>query len=108
MLEEFIFTDSEAVSWRPSTFATGVEVKDLGRANGRAMQLVRFQPGAAFPAHKHTGAEFIYVLEGDLIQEGQPLKRGWASVAPSGTEDADVRSESGCVFLIIYAEEGEA
>lgn len=97
----FICTNSEGISWRPSAFAAGVEVKELGAANGRVMQLVRFQPGAVFPAHQHMGAEFIYVLEGDLIQEGQRLKRGWASVAPSGTGDDVVRSESGCMFLIV-------
>ncbi len=76
--ESFIFTDGKAVAWRPSEFAAGVEVKDLGSANGRAMQLVRFRPGATYPAHSHAGAEFIYVLEGDFAQNGQLLERGWA------------------------------
>ena len=44
-------------------------MKDLGAANGRAMQLVRFPPGAAFPAHKHEGPEFVYVLEGGADSE---------------------------------------
>ena len=101
---DFFFADSEAVEWRASTLAQGVEVKDLGGADGRFMQLVRFPPGAVFPVHRHEGPEFVYVLEGELIQNGRRLTRGWASVARGGTVDDDVRSETGCVFLIIYSE----
>ena len=84
--------------------AAGVEVKDLGAADGRVMQLVRFPPGTVFPVHKHAGPEFVYVLEGELIQNGQRLARGWVSVSAAGTVDEDVKSEKGCVFLIIYSE----
>ncbi len=100
----FSFLDAEATPWRASTFAAGVEVKDLGSADGRAMQLVRFPPGTVFPLHKHVGPEFVYILEGEMIQNGVHLKRGWASVASAGTVDRDVRSEAGCTFLIIYSE----
>lgn len=30
----FFIADSESLEWRASTFARGVEVKDLGAANG--------------------------------------------------------------------------
>lgn len=102
------FTDGGAEPWRPSTFAAGVEVKDLGAANGRAMQLVRFPPGTVFPVHEHAGAEFVYVLEGELIQNGQRLSSGWASISAGGTTDDDVKSDAGCTFLIVYAEEAGA
>jgi anti-sigma factor ChrR (cupin superfamily) len=98
------FRDGESTRWRASIFAAGVEVKDLGAANGRAMQLVRFPPGTAFPAHKHEGPEFVYVLEGELIQNGRRLGRGWASVSAAGTVDDDVRTERGCTFLLVYSE----
>lgn len=68
------------------------------------MQLVRFPPGTVFPVHEHLGPEFVYILEGELIQNGRRLTRGWASVAQAGTVDDDVKSETGCVFLIIYSE----
>jgi len=79
-------------------------VKDLGTADGRSMQLVRFEPGAAFPPHTHPGPEFVYILEGELIQHGRRLGPGWASVAATGSVDDDVRSERGCTFLLVYSE----
>ncbi|MFS2033984.1 cupin domain-containing protein [Polaromonas sp. CT11-55] len=103
-MNEFQFTDSSAVAWRPSTFAAGVEVKDLGSANGRSMQLVRFAPGTAFPLHTHTGPEFIYLLEGVAFQEGQQLSPGWGAVAATGSIDTNFSSPSGCVFLTVYSD----
>ena len=100
----YFFTDAASIPWRASAYAAGVEVKDLGTANGRAMQLVRCGPGVTFPTHHHVGPEFLYILEGEAIQNGQRLGPGWAGVAESGTIDEHFRSEAGCVFLIVYSE----
>jgi len=100
----FTIVDGESAPWRASTFAPGVEVKDLGGANGRAMQLVRFPPGTVFPVHTHRGPEFVYILDGEMVQNGRRLGRGWASVSAAGTADEDVRSDAGCVFLLVYSE----
>lgn len=98
----FRFADSAAMPWQPSSVASGVEVKKLGKANCRAMLLVRFQPGASYPTHRHPGPEFIYMLEGEAAQNGQLLRPGWASVASSETMDVEFTSETGCVFLLVY------
>jgi quercetin dioxygenase-like cupin family protein len=87
--------------WVPSTFATGVFVKNVAVSDGVEMQLVRFEPGAKFPIHTHERPEFIFVLEGDLILSGQRLGPGWASVAAPGSTHADARSEEGCVFVLV-------
>ncbi len=100
----FAFTDARQKPFRPSTAATKVCVKDLGMADGYSMQLVRFEPGAVFPRHVHRGPEFVYILEGELIQCGRRLGPGWASVAATGSLDDDVRSEQGCTFLTVYSE----
>ncbi|CAE6783331.1 MULTISPECIES: cupin domain-containing protein [Paraburkholderia] len=94
--------DSEAVPWQRSAVAPGVEVKNLGTADGRAIQLVKFAPGVTFPDHFHTGPEFIYMLEGEAVQNGEVLSAGWVGIASAGTIDHGFRSETGCVFLFIY------
>lgn len=99
----FIFTDSEAMPWQNSKYAKGVRVKNLGKANGRAMQLVQFEPGATFPTHEHKGPEFVFLLEGDAVQNDCRLTAGWAAVAEQGTIDANFRSDGGCLFLFHYA-----
>ncbi|WP_426116851.1 cupin domain-containing protein [Massilia sp. PWRC2] len=98
------FNDANALAWRPSTFAEGIEVKDLGSSDGQSMQLVRFAAGASFPLHRHRGPEFIYLIEGAAVQEGQALSAGWAAVAATGTTDAYFHSPTGCVFLTVYSD----
>src|SRR5262245_7938347 len=97
-------TNAAALPWKASADVAGVEVKDLGAADGRAMQLVRCGAGVIFPMHRHVGPEFIYVLEGVVIHDGRRFGPGWARVAEGGTLDVDFRSETGCVFLIVYDE----
>ncbi|MFM0161240.1 cupin domain-containing protein [Paraburkholderia sediminicola] len=99
---QFRWSDSNDAPWIPSTLAKGVEVKNLGKANGRAIQLVRFSPGAVFPDHLHTGPEFIYVVEGEVTWNGRLLARGCVGVAEAGTVERGFRSMTGCVFLLMY------
>lgn len=101
-IQEFIFKDDEDLPWIPSKFADGVEVKNLGKANGRALQLVRFQAGASYPSHIHNDCEFIYVLEGEVFQNGHRLTAGSSTVASAGTVDESFVSPSGCLFLLFY------
>ena len=87
--------------WRPSTMASRVFVKDIAVTDGWEMQIVRFEPGARFPVHTHESPEFLFILEGELVQAGRRLGPGWASVAGAGTIDDDVYSETGCVFILV-------
>jgi hypothetical protein len=93
--------NTDDLPWRPSTFARGVLVKDIAVTDGWEMQVVRLEPGARFPIHVHERPEFIYVLEGDLVQAGRHLGPGWASVAAAGSIDEDVHSETGCRFVLV-------
>lgn len=99
----FIYNFHNDLPWIPSKIASGIDVKNLGKANGRFMQLVRFQPGASFPSHVHTDAEFIFVLDGEVRQNGTLLSSGWSAVAQAGSHDHTFTSSSGCTFLLIYS-----
>ncbi|MGB9429673.1 MAG: cupin domain-containing protein [Gammaproteobacteria bacterium] len=87
--------------WKASTFAAGVSVKDVAVTGDLEMQIVRFEPGTRLPLHEHELPEFIYVLEGELIVAGQRLRRGWASIASSGSVHTDVHSDTGCIFVLV-------
>jgi len=87
--------------WRPSKVAAGVFVKDIAVTDGWEMQIVRFEPGTRFPVHTHEHPEFVFILEGELVQGGRRMGPGWASVASAGSIDEDVYSETGCVFVLV-------
>ena len=87
--------------WRPSATASGVFVRDIAVTDGWEMQIVRCEAGARLPAHTHASPEFLFVLDGELIQNGRRLGPGWATVGAAGSVDADVRSDTGCVFVLV-------
>src|SRR4029453_15806317 len=63
--------------WVP-TPVPGVRMKILAldKARDRVTMLVRGEPGATYPAHRHTGPEECYVIRGSLVVEGQLLRAG--------------------------------
>jgi quercetin dioxygenase-like cupin family protein len=65
-----------------------------------ATSLVRMDPGTHFPAHRHGGPEEVFVLEGDLVLEGQKMKPGDYCHAEIGTIHSESYTESGCLFLL--------
>ncbi|MGA9332671.1 MAG: cupin domain-containing protein [Rudaea sp.] len=98
---QLLCVQCDDLPWKPSTFATGVFVKDVAVTDGLEMQILRFEPGARLPLHEHECPEFIYVLDGDLTVGGQRLCSGWASVAGVGSVHSDVHSETGCVLVLV-------
>jgi hypothetical protein len=100
---KYIFADSNSLPWQADPELPGVESKRLGTANGQAMELSRYAPNTAYPAHVHAGPEFVFLLEGSARLAGQWLQPGWSSIGETGTYDEDFLSgEDGCVFLAIY------
>lgn len=99
----FNVLDSNTIDWRPSTYKEGIWVKDLGNSDGYSIQMVRFEKGASFPSHHHPKAEFIYILEGELIQNDKNMSKGFVSISDPLTVDISVDSPSGCMFLLISA-----
>lgn len=91
----------DEVPWEASQLTRGLAVKNIAIAGGMELQLVRMEPGAVIPPHTHALPEFLYVLDGELEIGGQRLARGGASVAAPGSRHVDVRSPSGCTFVLV-------
>ena len=102
---------STDVEWVPlnEPGVSGVSVKVLrfDVAAGRAPTiLLKFEAGATHPPHNHPGGEEIYVLEGDIRLGRDRLQAGdYLYTAPDNKHA--VRSEGGCVVLVIVPEEVE-
>jgi quercetin dioxygenase-like cupin family protein len=102
---------SHSIQWKPlaEPGVSGVSVKVLrfDKDTRRVPTiLLKFDPGAAYPAHNHPGGEEIFVLEGDIALGGDHLHAGdYLYTAPNNKHG--VRSEKGCVVLVNVPEEVE-
>jgi anti-sigma factor ChrR (cupin superfamily) len=100
-----IILDTGKLEWE-RTGVPGVWSKTLYSEHGfpERMRLVKFEPGATFPAHGHPGGEEIFVLEGAWEDEEGVYSRGTWIRNPPRVVHAP-RSHAGCV---IYAKTGWA
>jgi len=93
-----------ALGWRDlvfEPFRPGVEIHWIyrGPESEPSVALLKYQPGAAVPRHRHAGLETIFVLDGSQIDEDGSYPEGSFVFNPAGSEHS-VRSEEGCVVLI--------
>jgi len=87
--------------WEP--LREGIQVLWLwGDARvGPSVALLRYEPGAHVPLHRHTGFELIYVLSGAQSDERGTYSAGSLVINPTGDEHS-VRSDEGCLVLIVW------
>jgi anti-sigma factor ChrR (cupin superfamily) len=94
--------------WRKTPYE-GVEYKILyvDAATKNVTSLLKLQPGAAYPAHRHAAVEQCLVLEG-TVRIGQIiLEAGDFEYANTGTAHAVVESDNGCVLMLISNQDDE-
>ncbi len=68
--------------------------------------LLKFDAGAAYPAHHHPAGEEVFVLEGEVRFGPDPLNAGDYLYTAPGARHA-VFSKTGCVMLFVVPEEVE-
>lgn len=87
------------------TKKVGITYKPLyfDKVSGLLTMLVRMEPGASFPAHRHSRVEQCLVLEGDLIHDEHVYGPGDFTWAEAGTIDPALHTRAGNLLLIIGA-----
>ena len=68
--------------------------------------LMRLEPGSTFPLHRHAGSEEVFVLEGDLIVEGEICYQGdYIRSVPGSTHSP--LTQGGCLLLMKTSTDNE-
>jgi len=101
------------IDWKPliedGVNTTGIFVKTLRydeRAKRSPVILLKFEPGAKYPAHNHPAGEEAFVLEGEVKFGNYTLSAGDFLYTPPNGKHA-VWSKNGCVMLLNIPEEVE-
>jgi anti-sigma factor ChrR (cupin superfamily) len=86
-------------------FREGIAIARLYGAvdHGSSGAVLKYEPGASTPRHRHVGYETIVVLEGTQSDEAGTYRAGDLVVNFPGTIHR-VATETGCVVLIIWQE----
>jgi anti-sigma factor ChrR (cupin superfamily) len=94
--------------WRKTRY-DGVEYKILyvDTETKSVTSLLKLEPGAAYPAHRHAAVEQCLVLEGSVRIGQIMLESGDFEYANAGTDHAVVQSDTGCVLMLISNQDDE-
>jgi anti-sigma factor ChrR (cupin superfamily) len=81
----------------------GVRMKILAidRERDRVTMLLRGEPGATYPAHRHTGPEECYVIRGSLVVEGRLLRAGDFHHAEGASDHDALHTDEGVEVLLV-------
>jgi anti-sigma factor ChrR (cupin superfamily) len=97
-----VHVDTQSMDWQPSPSGT-VWRKRVHRVGppeaGQVTSVVRYEAGAAFPAHDHPGGEEILVLEGVFSDEHGDWPAGTYLLNPEGFRHAPF-SKEGCTLFV--------
>jgi anti-sigma factor ChrR (cupin superfamily) len=87
----------------------GVSVKLLfvDRERATVTTLVRMEPGARIPAHRHLGLEQCLLLEGDLRSGPIEMSAGDFNCSFPGSIHNELTTRGGALFLIVAPERYE-
>jgi anti-sigma factor ChrR (cupin superfamily) len=81
----------------------GVKQKPIwhDKATKRRAVLVRFEPGAKLPRHRHVGDELIFVIEGSNADESGEVMTGDVNFRPNGCEHTVTTKNGATVFALV-------
>jgi anti-sigma factor ChrR (cupin superfamily) len=96
------YIDPSTMDWQPSQFEK-IAMKVLYRdeAKGEMTVLLKWEPGATLPFHKHPEIEQSYVLEGSFSDHDGIARAGQFVWRTAGSMH-ETRSDEGCTILAIY------
>lgn len=104
-----LFSDPAAAAALPwQEFRAGIEIIWLfgTPGGGPASALLRYQPGASAPRHRHRKSEHVLVIQGSQRDAAGVYPAGTLTTNPEGSVH-EVFSDDGCVALLIWEDQPE-
>ncbi len=97
-----IYVDPKNMDWQPSQFE-GIQIKVLyeDKEKGEMTCLLKWEPGAPLPMHKHPEIEQSFVLEGSFYDHDGICRAGEFVWRKPGSFH-QTYSDEGTIFLAIY------
>ena len=73
----------------------------VDKARSLVTLLIRAEPGAVYPSHKHHGPEDCYIISGSVVMDGRVLRAGDFHHADADSEHGEIATTDGAEVLIV-------
>lgn len=96
------YIDPESMDWQPSQFEK-ISMKVLYRNDeeGEMTVLLKWEPGAVLPFHRHPEIEQSFVLQGSFYDHDGICRAGQYVWRKPGSLH-ETHSDEGCILLAVY------
>jgi anti-sigma factor ChrR (cupin superfamily) len=83
----------------------GIRARVLAVDKARALVtlVIRAEPGAVYPSHKHHGPEECFVISGSVVIDGRVLRAGDFHHADEDSDHGEITTTDGAEVLIVGA-----
>ena len=97
-MTERYHVDTTQGEWKP--YKPGIDMITLRLEPGQRRFLVRFQPGAEYPEHRHPECEELFILQGSLVDSGHTYSAGsYVYLGPGSAHKPS--APEGCLMLVL-------
>ena len=85
----------------------GIRMRILAVDKARSLVtlVIRADPGAVYPSHRHSGAEECYVISGSVVIDGRVLRPGDFHHADADSDHGEITTTEGAEVLLVGAVE---
>jgi len=102
MCDRWSITKTDDAEWFPWGQTGDARAKILGSADGYFVTLVEADAGYKGTPHEHEHAEFFYLVNGTLRNQGQRLTAGDGYAAAAGSTHEDFETETAASYIVIF------
>ena len=101
-LDGWDMADASQVPWVPWGEGGKARAKILAQADGYTVALIEAESGYRGNPHEHAHAEFSYLLEGVIKNQGRVMESGDAYAASAGSVHSDFEVQAPATYLTIF------
>lgn len=91
--------EAEWMPWGEGGKARG---KILGEADGYMVTLIEAEAGYVGSPHEHTNAEFFFLAEGEIRNQGQTMRADDGYAAAAGSVHSDFEALTASRYVVIF------
>ncbi len=100
-LEGWDINHADQLEWVPWGEG-GARAKILGTADGYVVAYVEAEPGYRGTPHEHANAEFFFLVDGEVTNQGQTMTTGDGYAAAAGSRHDDFRVDAPARYINIF------
>jgi hypothetical protein len=101
-LDKWDIRQAAHLDWIPWGNQGNARAKVLGEADGYTVALIEAQAGYQSSAHDHAHAEFFYLVDGVIRNQGLTLHAGDGYAAGMGSVHTDFEVQAPATYLSIF------